>query len=135
MGLKTSYLWGNQMNATKNELVQNCKKRLLELKSDLLNRIKDNRQDYHQRDRGRDEVDQTVEVLAENHFIDTQNRLQKQLVEIELALARIESGSYGICEETQEIIEPGRLLAIPWTRLSIEGAEIKDSMNKRFAKF
>ena len=41
---------------------------------------------------------------------------------------------FGICEETEEVIEPERLRAIPWTRLSIEGAEIRESVNKRYAR-
>jgi DnaK suppressor protein len=49
------------------------------------------------------------------------------LIEIEFALARIENGQYGVCEETEEFIEHERLLAIPWTRFSIEGAEIRES--------
>ena len=44
------------------------------------------------------------------------------MLEIEFALSRIENGTYGICEMTEEKIENDRLLAIPWTRLSIEGA-------------
>ena len=60
-------------------------------------------------------------------------RLRKRLVEIEMALTRIDQGGYGICEETEELIEPERLRAIPWTRLSIEGAEIRESMKRRYA--
>ena len=55
-------------------------------------------------------------------------------MEIEMALGRIERGSYGICEETEEPIELERLLTIPWTRLSIEGAEIRESIRKRYAR-
>jgi DnaK suppressor protein len=61
-------------------------------------------------------------------------RLRAQLFEIDSALGRIENGSFGLCEETEEAIEPERLRAIPWTRLSIEGAEIRESMNKRYAR-
>lgn len=39
---------------------------------------------------------------------------------------RIEKGTFGKCEETDEPIEPQRLIAIPWTRLSVEGAEIRE---------
>ncbi len=59
---------------------------------------------------------------------------QKRLLEIEVALSRIEDGTYGICEETEEVIEIERLSAIPWTRLSIEGAEIRESIQKRYAR-
>ena len=51
-----------------------------------------------------------------------------------MALARIEQGCYGICQETGELIEPERLMALPWTSLSIEGAEIRESMNKKYAR-
>ena len=67
-------------------------------------------------------------------FLSQQERLRTQLVEIENALARIENGTFGVCEETEEFIEHDRLRAIPWTRLSIEGAEIRESVNKKFAR-
>jgi DnaK suppressor protein len=111
-----------------------CKERLLSLKADLLNRIKDNHRDFHSRDRGGDETDQAVDSLAEGQFLTIQDRLRGQLLEIEIALAKIERGIYGICEETEEPIEPERLLAIPWTRLSVEGAEIREDLSKRYAK-
>jgi len=41
---------------------------------------------------------------------------QNALYEIDEALDRISRGSYGLCELTNEIIEPARLEAIPWTR-------------------
>lgn len=115
-------------------LIKECRSKLLQTKMDLLNRVKEARSELTQDDKGGDEADQTVRVLAEAEMLNKQERLRNQLVEIEQALARIESGSYGICEETEETIEPERLRAIPWTRLSIEGAEIRESMTKRFAR-
>jgi DnaK suppressor protein len=111
-----------------------CKEKLINLKADLLNRIKANHFDFHQRDRGGDETDLAVDALAEGQYLTTQERLRTQLLEIEIALAKMERGIYGICEETEEPIEPERLLAIPWTRLSVEGAEIREDLSKRFAK-
>jgi DnaK suppressor protein len=55
-------------------------------------------------------------------------------MEIEFALARIENGTFGICEETSEMIESERLKAIPYTRLCIEGAEIREMRSKKFAR-
>ena len=115
-------------------LVKECKSKLLQAKSDLLNRVKESRNDLNNDDKGGDEADQTVRVLAEAEFLSRHERLRNQLMEIENALARIENGSFGICEETDELIEPERLRAIPWTRLSIEGAEIRESMNKKYAR-
>ena len=116
------------------QLVQECRIKLLNAKTDILNQVKEVRGDLTMDDKGGDEADQTVRVLAEAEFLNRHDRLRSQLLEIEAALGRTESGSFGTCEETEEPIEPERLRAIPWTRLSIEGAEIRESMNKRFAR-
>src|ERR1700727_1694481 len=108
------------------DLIEKCKLKLINAKTELLNRVRESRNDLHNADdnKGGDEGDQTLRALAEAEFLSMHERLRKQLMEIESALARIEKGLYGICEETEEMIEAERLLAIPWTRLSIEGAEI-----------
>lgn len=116
------------------ELVNDCKDKLLNIKFDLLNRVKEARGKLDQFERGGDEADQTMRLLAEQEMLNLTDRLRSQLLEIESALGRIESGHFGICEETEELIETERLKAIPWTRLSIEGAEIRESMNKRYAR-
>lgn len=116
------------------KLIDECKQKLLKAKADILNRVREARLHLDNDDRGGDEGDQTVRVLAEAEFLSMHERMRNQLTELESALARIESGSYGFCEETDEVIEPERLKAIPWTRLSIEGAEIRESVNKRYAR-
>jgi DnaK suppressor protein len=122
------------MTTLSKELINKCKKKLLEAKADVLNRVSSARQEIVSDDRGGDEGDQTVRALQESEFLSMNERLRKQLVEIEMALARIEGGTFGVCEETEESIEAERLLAIPWTRLSIEGAEIRESMKKKYAR-
>jgi DnaK suppressor protein len=117
-------------------LVEKCKKALLDTKSDILNRVRDVQRGLNDSEDGKsgDEGDQTNKALVESELMALNDRLRGQLVEIEFALARIENGTYGICEETEEPIEPDRLMAIPWTRLSIEGAEMRESVNKRYAR-
>ncbi|MEK7355585.1 MAG: TraR/DksA family transcriptional regulator [Bdellovibrionota bacterium] len=122
------------MGLVEAKLVQECKRRLIDAKTDLLNRVRDTRRDLTFEDKGGDEADQTVRILAEAEILTLNERLRSQLLEIEMALSRIEGGTYGICEETEEFIEKDRLLAIPWTRLSIEGAEIRESVMKRYAR-
>lgn len=116
------------------EVLAECREKLLEKKMQILNQSRSMMQEYQSRDKSGDEVDQSVEVLAEQQFFSTQERLRFQLMEIEYALARIENGTFGICEETEEFIELERLRAIPWTRLSIEGAEMREALEKRFAR-
>lgn len=123
------------MGKLSKNLIEECKGKLLETKEDILNRIKDAREDLSKDEgKGGDEGDQTVKALAESQFLRLNERFRKQLMEIEMALHRIENGSYGVCDETEELIEDERLLAIPWTRLSIEGAEIRESLRKRYAR-
>lgn len=122
------------MSGITKELVQECREKLLATKEDILNRVKEARKDLFIEEKGGDEADQTVRVLAEAETLQMHERMRSQLLEIEYALSRIENGSYGVCEETEEPIEPERLRAIPWTRLSIEGAEIRESLNKRYAR-
>ncbi len=120
--------------AISEKLIGECRQKLQTAKAEILNRVKESRRNLDNEDKGGDEGDQTVRVLAEAEFLSMHERMRAQLMEIESALARIENGSFGLCEETDELIEPERLLAIPWTRLSIEGAEIRESVNKRYAR-
>lgn len=103
------------------------------MKADLLNRLHMNRMIFAQNSNkyAGDEVDQTMAQLEENSMIINQTRIRQQLLDIEFALGKIENGTFGICEETDEPIEIERLKAIPWTRLSIEGAELREAYEKR----
>lgn len=111
-----------------------CKKRLLVAKQDVLNRFKTAQWELFHSEKGGDEGDQSVAHIAEHTFLVSQGRMRNQLLEIEMALSRIEQGTFGICEETEEFIESERLLAIPWTRLSIEGAELREAVERKFAR-
>ncbi|MEK2647268.1 TraR/DksA family transcriptional regulator [Bdellovibrio sp. BCCA] len=115
-------------------LVMECRKKLLIAKQDVLNRFRTAQRELVHVEKGGDEADQSVAHIAEHSFLVSQERMRNQLVEIEMALARIEQGTFGICEETEEMIEADRLLAIPWTRLSIEGAELREAVGRKFAR-
>lgn len=116
------------------EVMAECRTKLMRMKDEILNRSRAHRQEFATFEKGSgDEIDQTVAQIAEDHFLLAQDRMRQQLSEIEWALARIASGEFGVCEETQEPIEIERLLAIPYTRLSIEGAEIREAMKRRTA--
>lgn len=122
------------MSELSQDLISQCKAKLLQTKTQMLSRVREVRMGLHIEEKGGDEADQTLRVLAEKEVLALHDRMLELLVEVESALARIQSGSYGVCEETEENIEPQRLLAIPWTRLSIEGAEIRESRQKRYAR-
>lgn len=124
----------NQVSIQKQIIIE-CRNKLLLMKEDLLNRIRSSSLEISVQDKmSGDEIDQTVAQSIENQFAMTQNRHRAQLLEIENALARIQIGQFGICEETHELIETDRLLALPYTRLSIEGAELREAISRKFAR-
>jgi len=60
----------------------------------------------------------------------TRDRARKLIGKIDQALARIENGSYGYCEETGEPIGLRRLEARPIATLSIEAQERHERMER-----
>ena len=65
-----------------------------------------------------------VEIENVNEFF-FRGRLRGLLPQIQLALKKISDGTYGVCEETGELISEKRLRALPWTTLSLNGATIR----------
>lgn len=60
----------------------------------------------------------------------TRDRARKLIAKIDEALLRVESGSYGFCEETHEPIGISRLEARPIATLSLEAQERHERMEK-----
>lgn len=50
--------------------------------------------------------------------------------EVQEALKRVAAGTYGVCEETEEPIGYKRLMAQPWTRLSLEAQQDLEARRK-----
>ncbi|MDG0814970.1 TraR/DksA family transcriptional regulator [Bdellovibrio svalbardensis] len=123
------------MNSFINEtIIMECRKKLLLQKQEILNRFRTAQREYIHTEKSGDEADQSVAHIAEHSFLVSQERMRNQLLEVEMALARIETGNFGMCEETEEPIEVERLLAVPWTRLSIEGAELREAVSRKYAR-
>lgn len=70
-----------------------------------------------------DQSDWASAEIQRSFELRTRDRERKLLSKIEAALKRIEDGSYGYCEETQEPIGVKRLEARPIATLSIEAQE------------
>lgn len=65
----------------------------------------------------------TSQVTAERSEAETlANNLREALEEVERALAKVEDGTYGLCEECNEPIAAARLEAMPSTRYCITHA-------------
>lgn len=103
------------------------KQRLLELQAEISGRRSSQ---LHGRTEGvaevEDEADQafragdeeTLAVLAESE--------RAQLAEIERALAKLETGEYGLDEDTDEPIGFARLSVIPWARFTAATQEERE---------
>jgi RNA polymerase-binding transcription factor len=76
-------------------------------------------------DRATSETDRALELRA-------RDRQRKLIAKIDAALARIEEGSYGFCEETGEPIGLKRLDARPIATLSLEAQERHERREKVF---
>jgi DnaK suppressor protein len=74
-------------------------------------------------DRASTETDRAIELRA-------RDRQRKLIAKIDAALARIDEGSYGYCEETGEPIALRRLDARPIATLTIEAQERHERREK-----
>ncbi len=79
-----------------------------------------------------DEFDLASSEVQQHLVFQMRDRERQMLHQIDSALQRIDAGTYGICEETEEPIELERLKLMPWTRLSAAGAEMREERRKRF---
>ncbi|MDX2218813.1 MAG: RNA polymerase-binding protein DksA [Burkholderiales bacterium] len=72
----------------------------------------------------------------EEHALElrTRDRERKLLKKVEQALARIEEGTYGWCEETGEPIGIPRLLARPTATLTIEAQERRELKQRMYGE-
>jgi len=73
-------------------------------------------------------------TIEEEHALElrTRDRERKLLKKIQQALARIDSGEYGFCEETGEPIGIPRLLARPTATLSLEAQQRRELRQKLY---
>jgi len=73
-------------------------------------------------------------TIEEEHALElrTRDRERKLLKKIQQALARIDEGDYGFCEETGEPIGVPRLLARPTATLSLEAQQRRELRQKLY---
>lgn len=107
--------------------------KLLAWKDDILRQNRETLQGLHEdtsqhadlADRATSETDKALELRA-------RDRQRKLVAKIDAALARIEEGTYGYCEETGEPISLKRLDARPIATLSLEAQERHERRERVF---
>jgi DnaK suppressor protein len=66
-----------------------------------------------------DPLDQVRNGVERDIAVSQLDRQARSVREVELALAKLEEGSYGVCEQCEEEISDKRLDAVPWARLCV----------------
>src|SRR5919106_6260248 len=65
-------------------------------------------------------ADSAQSTAERNKVLAVIERLRENLHDIDLALTKIEKGTYGVCERCGDPIAPERLEAIPYARLDMK---------------
>lgn len=87
-----------------------------------------NQRDPSLSDQGTDTFDREMEL-------NMMGSEQEVIFEIDAALRRIEKGTYGICELTEEVIPKARLSALPYVRYTVQAQEELERGRARFRPF
>lgn len=104
------------------KFLEEMKSMLLEQKATLENELsqfastnKNNADDYQANfpEFGDKEDENSAEVATYGDNVSLEHSLEKSLRDVRKAIARVESGSYGICKYCEESINPDRLRARP----------------------
>ena len=104
----------NKLLTIKKKLIRQREELLSEAENTLTSKITAEKETFP------DPTDQAVAELDSNFTLRLRGREQKLLKKIDEAIARIESGTYGVCESCGEQISAKRLEARPVTTLCIE---------------
>ena len=80
-----------------------------------------------------DEVDQASSELNQSVALRLRDRDRLMLYKIELALGKIQSGTFGVCESCDDDIEIKRLEARPVANLCIRCKEAQEQKEKIYA--
>ena len=108
------------------------RERLKQLKQELLNNAGETSEHLRETPSVPDPADRAT--IEEEHALElrTRDRERKLMKKIEQALARIETGEYGHCDETGDAIGLKRLLARPTANLSIEAQQRRELKQKMY---
>lgn len=77
------------------------------------------------------QADVASDLLEHEIDLSLEQATQSRLAEVEAALSRLQSGTYGRCEECGQPIEAARLQALPWTRYCLGCARALAVRRKR----
>ena len=60
------------------------------------------------------------QVFDQNRARALRERAERELTQVDAALARLDAGTYGLCRACGRTIDPARLEALPWALYDLE---------------
>jgi len=102
--------------------VENFKRKLLEMRRDLLGQVE--KKKLYSKEVGEDGIPDSGDVAAYSYSKEVLMGLgeneRTKLRLVEEALAKIDEGAYGVCERCEEAIPVKRLDLLPFTRYCVQ---------------
>ena len=102
--------------------VETFKRKLLEMRRDLLGQVEKNK--LYSKEVGEDGIPDSGDVAAYSYSKEVLMGLgeneRTKLRLVEEALAKIDEGTYGVCERCEEAIPVKRLELLPFTRYCVQ---------------
>ena len=105
---------------------------LLDQRAELLTAGEHTLNELREQTKLSDEADRASLEEQQSLAFRMRDRERKLLRKIDAAIARIDAGTFGWCEETGEPIGLARLLARPTATLSIDGQERKEARERGY---
>jgi DnaK suppressor protein len=117
--------------------LKKARETLVEMRQQLLRSVQADLQEGReaQKDEGMDTYDLASDARDREINLILTDRDRDKMLAIDDALARVDDGTYGVCESCEGEIAPGRLEALPFTRLCVScqaEREKEAKSNKRF---
>ena len=107
------------------------RQKLLKWKKELLNEASDTKDDLSEDGLQRPDIADRAQVESNAAIqLRTRDRERKLISKIDSALRRIDLGTYGYCEETDEPIGIKRLIARPIASLCLDAQERHEKMER-----
>jgi DnaK suppressor protein len=118
-------------------LLKNAREKLVEMRRQVLREIDNDLKEGREgtKDDGMDTYDLASEERDREISFILSDREREKLQAIQEALERIDDGTYGMCETCESEIAPGRLEALPFTRLCVSCQSDREKEMKQSRRF
>lgn len=109
--------------------IQKIKEELLKKRQEILESLSNhNNEELNEKSGVEDAADIVTSELSRETVYKLSQVDRETLFLIDIALKKIENGTYGVCEECGAPIGEKRLEAIPWVRLCIECSQNEETI-------